>query len=106
MSVSDLIDVYTAAGSGGLEVTGNAFKIKEGGGGEAMLAQAIVAKLDRVVSLAAAASQPVSIGGTESGVTATINSSAVVGGGGLKVTGGAIELDTDNITVSWTATEI
>ena len=65
---------------------------------------AAVAAVDK--TLTAASSQPVSIAGTQSAVTATINAAAVVSGGGLKVTGGALELDTDNITVTWNVTEI
>ena len=51
-------------------------------------------------SLTTAADQPVSIGGFMNAVTATINSSAVVSGGGLEVVEGAIQLKASDITVS------
>jgi hypothetical protein len=143
VSVSDLIDVYTAGADGGLEVAGNAFKIKAGGVVETMLAAAIVTKLNKVLGitggaaeagkyisaiavndhaitvtkaslpvtptnypLMAADSQPISVGGTTQAVTVVLNESVAVSGGGIKVTGGALELDADNIEVSWVVTEI
>ncbi|MDR2680349.1 MAG: hypothetical protein LBC47_06020 [Tannerella sp.] len=57
-------------------------------------------------SLTAATGQSVSIGGTRTAATATINAAAAVSGGGLKVTSGALELDTDNITVTLVTNEI
>jgi len=56
--------------------------------------------------LTAAASQPISVGGTASAVTTTINASAVVANNGLKVVGGAIDLDPTNITITLTVVEI
>jgi hypothetical protein len=57
-------------------------------------------------TLTAAADQKISVGGTQSAVTTTINASAAVTDGGLKVTNGALELDTDDIEVTWTVEEI
>jgi hypothetical protein len=57
-------------------------------------------------ALTAAASQTISIAGTAKGVTATINAAAVVTDGGLKVTSGKLELDTADIAVGLTVTEI
>jgi hypothetical protein len=56
--------------------------------------------------LTASTSQSISISGYSDAVRAIINASAAVTGGGLKVTSGALELNTDDITLGFTVTEI
>jgi hypothetical protein len=69
------------------------------------------AKIDEKIgaisdALTAAASQPISVGGTKGAVTTAINAAAVTDGGGLNVSSGKLELKVDDISVEYTVTEI
>jgi len=107
VDMKDLVDVYEAAASGGLEiVNGNQFKIKAGSVTEAMLESALATKVNAAKTMTAAASQTISVAGTTGAVTATINASAAKTEGGLKVTSGTLELDEANIEIVYSVTEI
>jgi len=106
VDLSDLIDVYTAENGGGLSVSNGAFSIASGGVTSAMLATEVTNAINAAKTLTAAANQPVSISGNTGSVSAIINASAAVSGGGIKVTGGALELDESSVTFQYSVTEI
>ena len=58
------------------------------------------------LAFTASANQPISVGGTRGAVTTSITDNAVTSAGGLKVNNGKLELDTDNIQISFVTTEI
>ncbi|MDR0694940.1 MAG: hypothetical protein LBF81_06545 [Prevotellaceae bacterium] len=58
------------------------------------------------LTFTASSNQPVSVGGTRGAVTTSITNNAVTSAGGLKVNNGKLELDTDNIQISFVTPEI